>query len=101
MTRAGPFRGGKIHVLKAQCATCVFRPGNRMHLAAGRLKDLITGNSDSALTCHQTLPYYPGDAEPAICRGFYDKYGDQSYPIRLARELELIVEDPVPPEEKQ
>ena len=93
---SGPFRGGKIHVLAEKCSTCVFWPGNRMDLHKGRLKDLIDSNveADSALTCHKTLPEWPGDAEPAVCRGFYD--ARRTTPLQIADRLGFIVFDPAP-----
>ncbi|MGY0007548.1 hypothetical protein [Micromonospora sp. I033] len=33
---------GKSRLLSRRCDTCVFAPGNRMHLAPGRLRDLVT-----------------------------------------------------------
>jgi hypothetical protein len=93
---SGPFRGGKVHVLAGKCSTCVFRAGNRMHLAEGRLKDLIDSNveNDSALTCHKTLDEWPGTAPPAVCRGFFDGY--KTTPLQIAERLGMIVMDPVP-----
>ena len=88
----GPYRGGKVHVLEEQCSTCVFRPGNLMRLAPGRLKDLQSSNVDagSALTCHQTLPYSGTNAPPSVCRGFYDAYRDDVQALQLADRLGVI-----------
>lgn len=96
---AGPWRDGTVHVLADRCSTCVFRPGNLMSLQPGRLAQLARDNiaADSALTCHQTLPYATDyDAPPAVCRGFYDAYADQTLPLRLARAMDLITIDPLP-----
>lgn len=99
MASPGPYRDGKVHVLSEKCSTCVFRPGNLMRLGPGRLKEIIGGNreADSALTCHQTLPYgaYP-DAEPAVCRGYYDRFLPESLPLRMATAMHLIEEDDPP-----
>lgn len=91
----GPYRGGRVHVLAEKCPTCVFWPGNRMHLHEGRLKDLVQQNvdADSALTCHSTLADGFAKAPPAVCRGFYDAY--DTTPLQVARRLGLVVEDPV------
>lgn len=99
MTAPGPYRDGAVHVLNDRCTTCVFRPGNLMSLQPGRLAQLADDNiaADSALTCHQTLPYGGYDAPPAVCRGFYDAYADRTLPLRLARQMDLIVFDPQPP----
>lgn len=93
---ARPYRDGRVHVLAAQCSTCVFHPGNRMSLAPGRLRSLIDDNVDaeSALTCHSTL--YRDDVDEAICRAFYDRH--PTLPLRLATALDLVEFDPVPEE---
>ncbi len=67
----------KSRLLADQCQTCIFRPGNPMHLDPGRLRELVTTalSQQSFVICHDTLPYGPHpDAAPAICRGFYDRY---------------------------
>lgn len=94
----GPYRDGRVHVLNERCSTCVFRAGNLMHLQGGRLKDLVESNlgADSALTCHQTLPGWPYVAEPAVCRGFFDAYSNDSTPLRLAKIMGMIEYDPQP-----
>ncbi|MEU8332196.1 hypothetical protein AB0J14_35305 [Micromonospora arborensis] len=72
---------GKSRLLSRQCDTCIFAPGNKMHLAAGRLRDLVaaTRRRKSFIVCHNTLPHYRyPDAEPAICRGFADRYRTQA-----------------------
>lgn len=91
----GPFRDGLVHVLAERCSTCVFRAGNLMQLNAGRLKELVTANAEaeSALTCHETLPGW-GDAEPAVCRGYFDTH--PTLPLRLAEAINVIAYDPPP-----
>ncbi|GAB3852291.1 hypothetical protein ACFPIJ_42220 [Dactylosporangium cerinum] len=68
---------GKTRLLARQCATCIFRPGNQMHLAPGRLKTMVEQAivDGSYVICHDTLPYgnFP-EAQPAVCRGFADRY---------------------------
>jgi hypothetical protein len=75
---------GKSRVLSRQCATCIFRPGNLMHLREGRLRDLVdeTRTAQAFIVCHSTLPHfrYP-DAKPAICRGFADRYRTQTLQV--------------------
>lgn len=72
--------GDKPQVLSERCSTCVFHPGNRMHLEDGRLADLVNRNisAGALLTCHSTLTYgqHPEHGE-AICRGFWDGYRDK------------------------
>ena len=79
---------GKTRLLSRQCDTCVFRPGNPMHLSEGGLRDLVarTLAQDSYVICHDTLPHYLyPDTHPAICRGFADRYTTQA--LRLITQL--------------
>ncbi|MEU6022591.1 HAD domain-containing protein [Micromonospora sp. NPDC047134] len=74
----------KSRLLSRQCDTCIFRPANLMHLSKGRLRDLVaeTRRNESFIVCHDTLPHYRyPDAEPAICRGFADRYSTQALQI--------------------
>lgn len=89
-----PFRDGRVHVLRERCSTCVFRAGNLMHLAPGRLRDLVESSreADTAFSCHQTLPYAPGGGDMAICRGYHDAYGDEITPLRMATAFGIIAE---------
>lgn len=82
-----PYRDGKVHVLSARCSTCVFRPGNLMHLSPGRMKDLVETNrrNDTAFACHQTL-----GGEQAICFGYFDAYHRDITPLRFAVALGVI-----------
>jgi hypothetical protein len=81
-------------VLAEQCQTCIFHPGNPMHLQPGRVKGMVDAalQDQAAITCHSTL--YRDDVEPAVCRGFFDKYETQ--PLQVAGRMNLIEEDPVP-----
>lgn len=92
---AGPFRDGRVHVLREKCATCVFRPGNLMRLEPGRLQGMVREAvaDDSAITCHSTL--YREDVDQAVCRGFADGYA--TLPLRLAAALDVLEEVPPPP----
>jgi len=87
-----PYRDGKVHVLKERCSTCVFRPGNLMNLNEGRFKDLVETNRerDTAFACHQTL--YGQTPAEAICRGYFDAYGDEITPLRMAKIMGIIEE---------
>ncbi|MEV0810951.1 hypothetical protein [Micromonospora sp. NPDC050200] len=91
---------GKSRLLSRQCDTCVFAPGNKMHLAPGQLRDLVTEarTRESFIICHSTLPHYLyPEARPAICRGFADRYRTQALQL-----IELLfgfveVDPPQPP----
>jgi len=92
-------RGDRPRLLTEQCSTCVFRPGNLMHLREGRLHDLVNENlrAGAALTCHQTLSYgdHPDFGE-AVCRGFYDAVGPRSQIVRIVERLGGYDEVPPP-----
>jgi len=86
MARHNVFRDGNVHVMAEMCATCIFRPGNPMHLRRGRVKGMVEVclREQSAIICHSTL-----DGDSSVCRGFYDRYDT----LRLARALEVVVFD--------
>lgn len=90
---------GKVRVLRKRCTTCVFRPGNLMHLEPGYLEELIryNVNAGALLTCHQTLPYgdHP-DFGPAVCAGFWARHGMKTAAGRIAKHLIGLVR-PMPP----
>lgn len=92
MSDLNSFRGGKVHVCAQLCSTCVFRPGNLMHLEPGRLAAMVAEAkaNESAIICHSTL--YRAGADNAICRGFYDRHPTQ--PLQIAERLGLIELDP-------
>src|SRR5437762_3630702 len=66
----------KTRLLSRQCATCIFRPGNPMHLAPNRLRQLVAQarGESGYIICHSTLPADRNAAAPAVCRGFADRY---------------------------
>jgi hypothetical protein len=87
---------GKSRLLSRQCATCIFKPGNLMRLHEGRLRDLVadTRAAESYIVCHSTLPHYLyPDAQPAICRGFTDRYSTQALQV-IARLWGFVEVDP-------
>ena len=92
---------GKTRLLSRECATCIFKPGNRMHLAPGRLKQLVAearADDHGYIVCHSTLPYAGSPIPPAICRGFADRY--PTVQLRLIAALWGFVEvDPPEPAE--
>nr|WP_319461444.1 hypothetical protein [Micromonospora sp. RTP1Z1] len=94
---------GKSRLLSRQCDTCVFAPGNKMHLTPGRLRDFAAEarRRESFIVCHSTLPHYKHpDAKPAICRGFADRYQTQA--LQLIERLFGFVEvDPPQPADPQ
>lgn len=87
---------GKSRLLSRQCATCIFKPGNLMHLQEGRLKDLVaqTCAAETYIVCHSTLPHHlDPNTKPAICRGFADRYSTQALQV-IARLWGFVEVDP-------
>jgi len=66
----------KTRLLSRECRTCIFKPGNLMHLEPGRLREMVDAARGDAgyIICHQTLPYADSPIPPAVCRGFADRY---------------------------
>jgi hypothetical protein len=82
------FVGGRIAVMRTRCPTCIFRPGNLMHLDAGKVDDMVaraTAN-EGTIVCHSTL----GLDRQAACRGFVD--GHATLPLRLGYALGVVDE---------
>lgn len=91
------FREGRVHVMSEQCATCVFRPGNLMRLAPGRLRGMIDDclKEDTIIPCHSTL--YGAADHQAVCRGLYDRHAGDILPLRLAQAFGIVAwQDPPP-----
>lgn len=72
-------------VFAERCATCVFRPGNPMRLAPGRLADLVRENlaRGTALICHTTTYGQRPDIGETICSGWWDNYRDRTRTIMV------------------
>ncbi|WP_406205408.1 hypothetical protein OH807_30805 [Kitasatospora sp. NBC_01560] len=91
---------GEVRVLSDLCTTCVYRPGNLMHLAPGRLRQLAREAlaKNGHIVCHSTLPALaPPGTKAAICRGFANAYGPAVYALRMAAAYGRLVEVPPPP----
>lgn len=77
---------GVPRVLSEKCNTCIYRPGNLMHLREGRKEEMERGSleRDSWIVCHKTLP---ASGQPvgtqAICRGYWDVNKFNSLGCRL------------------
>lgn len=79
---------GDVRVMNDMCSTCIFRPGNLMHLRKGRVATIVKDHRarDSNLVCHLTLPEWGAGVEPALCRGHLDRYGPGQL-VRIAQRL--------------
>lgn len=77
-----------VRVMAAPCSTCIFRPGNLMHLRPGRMADMTaqTDARDTNVVCHQTLDQPVG----AFCHGSVARRPGQV--VQIAQRLGYIVE---------
>jgi hypothetical protein len=78
-----------VRVMHEKCDTCIFHPGNLMHLKRGRVKGMVQHclDNDAVIPCHKTL----GDEQQAVCRGLFDTYAHRIWPLRLAEHMGRIV----------
>jgi len=81
------YRDGKVHLMSEKCPTCVFRPGNLMHLEPGRVAEMVkeAKAEESAIICHSTL-----DGDNAVCRGFFDRHSTAT--LQLAERFGVLKE---------
>jgi hypothetical protein len=79
-------------VMKERCSTCIFRPGNLMNLAEGRLEQLVaeTDAKDENVRCHQSDGLVGKLRCEAWCRGSVDRRPGDA--VRLMRELGILQE---------
>ena len=80
----------KPRLLTEKCATCIFRPGNKMHIRPGRVRSMVTEalQNGGTITCHDTLEYGAApEFGEAVCRGFYDAHGPRSNLVRIMERL--------------
>jgi hypothetical protein len=85
VARHNAYRDGYVHVCRTMCATCVFRPGNLMHLRRGRVRGMVdeAKANEAAIICHKTLA-----GDNAVCRGFFDRH--PTPPLHLAERLGVL-----------
>lgn len=86
------YSNGFIHVMADKCETCIFKPGNKMSLRPGRVKQMVEESiaEGAGITCHKTL--YGQTDQRAVCRGFYDSYADQVQALQVAKRIGVIKE---------
>jgi hypothetical protein len=91
------FVDNKVRVLDGKCTTCIFRPGNLMHLEPGVVKALVEGavndpTGGGHIACHDTLDL----PAAAICRGFWDAHADKIALLQLAQRMGVVEYVPPP-----
>lgn len=79
-----------VRVQAAKCDTCIFRPGNLMHLEPGRVDSMVAEciKEQGTIPCHKTLD----DHEQVICRGFYDTHRQDIGLLQVAERMSFIKE---------
>lgn len=83
----------RMRMCAAECSTCIFRPGNLMHLRPGALRTLVgeARAANTVIVCHSTIaPLAPAGTAPAACRGFTDRYSTNA--VRVMGRIGGIVE---------
>lgn len=74
-----------VRICRDRCPTCIFRPGNLMYLAPGRLAKLIAHAvaNEGHIICHDTL----GTGVGSICAGYavHPLGAHRSLALRLVR----------------
>ena len=94
MSRTDVYRDGKVHVMEAKCPTCIYRPGNLMHLEPGR-KDTMQADAirdQGVIPCHQTI--HGNRKHESVCRGFFDVAKHEGL-LGLAERMGVIEFTPV------
>ena len=97
-----------LPVMREQCETCIFRPGNPMRLREGRLAEIVELNRETHthLVCHQDHKFIAAkedgrakemDRAGIVCRAWYDRYDSQA--IQIAERLSLVEFVDGPPEQ--
>lgn len=96
MVKHNVYRDGKVHVLRDECATCIFKPNHRP-VPGSRVAEMVRdtkGEDGATVVCHSTI--FDDAVDNAICRGWYDRLGDRDNIIRLAKAMGVVEEDEVP-----
>lgn len=83
----GPWRDGKLWLMSAKCSTCIFRPGNLMHLVEGRFEQMVADciANNTVIPCHKTL-----DGLRAVCRGLWDAHYRDISILQIADRLGVV-----------
>lgn len=82
------YNDGALHVHASLCSTCIFRPGNLMHLRAGRVEEMVETcmAGQGVIPCHQTLD----DPQESVCRGFFNRYKHEVSLLSVAERMGVI-----------
>lgn len=81
---------GLPRLCREMCGSCILRPaGEALRLRPGRLKQFLDDvlAQQSFVVCHSSIYLGAPSDKPAICRGFYDRFGERSQMIRVWHRL--------------
>jgi len=83
---AGPARDGGVWVRSEQCATCIFRPGNLMHLKPGVVAQmkLAADERGTCIACHESM----NGPDAAVCAGYFEHHN--SALLQIAERLGVL-----------
>jgi hypothetical protein len=89
MTKTNVFNDGKVHVQERKCSTCIYRPGNLMHLAPGRKEGMEAKaiEDGGVIPCHQTI--HGNRTQESVCRGFFDVAKHEGL-LAVAERMDII-----------
>lgn len=90
MTKTNVFNDGVVHVQAEKCSTCIYRPGNLMHLEPGRKESMQAGaiRDGGVIPCHQTI--LGARKQQSVCRGFFDVAKHEGL-LAVAERLDIVV----------
>lgn len=91
----------RFKVMAERCESCIFHPGNRMHLRRGRVASMVAECREVGgfIPCHERMTYVDEeeDGEPKVdymespvCNGFYEAHGHVSQAVQIAQRLEIV-----------
>lgn len=86
-------RDDKVHVLKRQCATCIFWPDHRAAVDAERRDGMLAScqEQNTIVPCHEWMD----TKTPVVCRGLYNQreVGPGIAVLQIAERLGYVVFD--------
>jgi hypothetical protein len=80
------------------CETCIFRPGNVMLLAPGRVEGMVAEvhQRGGYIPCHESMHRRKRGLTKTVCRGLYDHHPELpvfQLAVRLADGLAMVDEN--------
>lgn len=87
---SGPARDGGVWVMKEKCATCIFHPGNLMHLQPGVVAEMKRAADErgTCITCHEVMD----GPRAAVCAGYFANH--RSRLLQIAERMGVLKFEP-------